>query len=470
MDGRTNPNVQIAGGAAPAGTSNLSIMQTGDTTGYESWPVLQTSDGAKFYVVPGSDGRLVFDPVMTALKGKTVFRPSPKSAIEAKKAAEDQQKAAIDLQKQQSSPLGQAATMVGPVAGIVGANYALQHTAPAAAVSIIPSGPYAGNILMNNGTIQDAAGHIVGQGTAAAVQPVANTAATQTAQAFIGAAPETQGVLIDPTLAPEAPGLFSAGYGGVAAGDFSAASIGAGVGGAVGLYDLTTHDRGPLLGTAEGAASGYMIGGVPGAVVGGIYGLGKGLLEKPSTKEIQAGRFKAAGIANPYPDGHDYFAGTGGEQSRDERYLTPDAIRLNPDNWNAAPDYGSWTKDQQDQFLSDLLQNGKVQERKGGIYYDDAYAKSVADRIRGGGAAVAPVVAAPATPVQAPPIARSPSAAVAPGVTVPPMVNTVPAAAVKPVQLPPRSRTSSPGIALPGVSLTPLEMGQRLANRINARR
>ena len=474
MDGRTNPNVQMAGGAAPAGTSTLSIMQTGDTTGYESWPVIQTSDGAKFYEVPGSDGRLVFDPVMTALKHKTVFRPSPKTAIEAKKASEDQQKAAIELQKKQSSPIGQAAAMVGPVGGIIAANYALQHTAPATATGLIQSGPYAGMMSMTDGTILNPVTHqIVGQGTAA-VQPVANTlgtTATSTGEAFLGpGVPGAEGVVVDPTIG--ASGFEVGGIG--SAGNYYLPALGA-----VGAYDVLSHDVGPVRGGLEGAASGAAIGsyfGPPGALVGagigGAIGLGKSMFEKPSTKEIQAGRYKAAGVVNPYPEGHDFFEGTGGEQSRDERYLTPDAIRLNPDNWNAAPDYGSWTKDQQDQFLSDLLQNGKVQERKGGIYYDDAYAKSVADRIRGGGAAVAPVVAAPvapAAPVQAPPIARSPNAVVAPGATVAPMVNTVPMAAIKPA-LPPRSRTSSPGVALPGVTLTPLEMGQRLANRINARR
>lgn len=249
---------------------------------------------------------------------------------------------------------------------------------------------------------------------------------------------------------------------GLIGGEFGAANVIGGGAGLYGAYDLATHDRGPLGGAAEGAASGALIGTyvVPGigtgvgAAVGGGLGLVKGLMEKPSTKEIQSGRFKAAGVADPYGKaGHDFFAGTGGETSRDERFLTPEAIAVNPDNYNAAADFDTWSPEMKTKFLSGMLSAGKVQEKKGGIYYDDAYAKTLADQIRAENTAA--------------PIARTPSGQVA-GTTVPPMQNNItmqqannlqgrtPVAMgangypLMPVIAPPRSQTISPGIAKGG--------------------
>ena len=108
------------------------------------------------------------------------------------------------------------------------------------------------------------------------------------------------------------------------------------------------------------------------------------LLDRKSTKEIQADRWKAVGKEGMGPV--DYFAGTGGEKSRDESFLTADAIRSNPDNYNAASDWDKFSKAQQDKFLNTLLQEKKVSERKGGIYYDDDRAKALADQIRAEGA------------------------------------------------------------------------------------
>lgn len=70
--------------------------------------------------------------------------------------------------------------------------------------------------------------------------------------------------------------------------------------GAIGAYDVFKNKRGPVMGGLEGAASGAAIGSafggvgaIPGAAIGGVIGLGKGLLERESTKDMQKKRDNA---------------------------------------------------------------------------------------------------------------------------------------------------------------------------------
>lgn len=88
--------------------------------------------------------------------------------------------------------------------------------------------------------------------------------------------------------APEAAGMFDLGGIGSAGNAILPAA------GAYGVYDLATHDRGPVGGALEGAASGAAIGSgfagvgaIPGAIIGGGLGLAKGLFfEHKSTRDI----------------------------------------------------------------------------------------------------------------------------------------------------------------------------------------
>lgn len=118
---------------------------------------------------------------------------------------------------------------------------------------------------------------------------------------------------------------------------------------------------------------------------GGLGGALGGALGNKSTKVREMERWGKHGMSNPFEGGkHDYFAGTGGEQSRDEKFLTADAIRMNPDNYNNVSDWDQWDRGKQDTFLNTLLKEGKVQEKKGGIYYDDDRATELANQIRSG--------------------------------------------------------------------------------------
>lgn len=299
--------------------------------------------------------------------------------------------------------------------------------------TIVPLGLAAGTIAasqgIGSGIVKDGLAKTIGIDGLLGPTGSANVATTTTQGAgLMSPSVAGAGVITNPvtgeaigTAVPAAPGAFSLG------GIGSAGNVYLPAVGAVGAYDVLSHDVGPLRGLGEGAASGAMIGSylgpeaiIPGAIIGGTIGGVKGLMEKPSTKEIQSARWKAAGVADPYGKaGHDFFAGTGGEQSRDEKFLTPDAIRVNPDNYNNVPDWDKWSPEMQTQFLAQMLKAGKVQEKKGGIYYDDDYAKQTADQIR---AASMPQVAAASTPQ---PIARTPSGMLQPVNSVPPLVNTV---------------------------------------------
>lgn len=147
------------------------------------------------------------------------------------------------------------------------------------------------------------------------------------------------------------------------------------------LSGATAGMGGAQLATALGASWVPGIGWV--AAGGALAGmLATKLLGRKSTKEKESDRWKAVGkdaeAKSMGMGGHDYFAGTGGEKSRDEALLTADAIRNNPDNYNNIPNWDKWNKASQDKFLNKMLQERKVREKKGGIYYDDAYAQQVA--------------------------------------------------------------------------------------------
>lgn len=341
-----------------------------DFSGYKKWPsVVSKIDGKTYYEVPGHPGTY-FDP----LRGRngTVTR-TPEQQIEQKKKADQALNPTPGIGAQLGSTL---APIAGTAGGVILANQianigattgttAATAGTTAAATSAAPQG--AGILGLG------------GSGTAAGAS--AGSAAFPIGTAANGGTLMSDGSIV----AASEPGMFSLGNVG-AAGNLILPGIGA-----VGAYDMFANKRRGARGVAQGAASGAMMGsyfGAPGAIVGGVVGLGAGLLQaKKSTKEVQEDRWKNTGRQDlaERMKGWDY--GTNNPdfmRTRDERFLRPDDIRINPDNYNNVPDWDKWTKEQQDLFLNDLLQNGKVREKKGGIYYDDSYAKDLADRIRSG--------------------------------------------------------------------------------------
>ena len=220
-----------------------------------------------------------------------------------------------------------------------------------------------------------------------------STSAALAADTPVASAIDGGTVLADGTVAPFTSGASTLGD---AASAWDFGNIGsAGNGylpalGAVGLYDMFANKRGSARGAAQGAASGAAVGsyfGPWGTGIGAAVGGLSSLLNRKTTGEIQDERWAAAGRS----DLKDSHKGVGYapnnqdfQRTRDEKYLTADDIRVNPDNYNNVQDWDTWSPDQQNKFLNTLLQEGKVREKKGGIYYDDNRAQQLANEIRNG--------------------------------------------------------------------------------------
>jgi len=350
-----------------------------DFSGYQKWPsIVSAIDGKRYYEVPGHPGTY-FDP----LRGRngTVTR-TPEQQIEQKKKADQ----ALNPTPGAGSQIAQTLTpIVGTAGGIVLANQLANiGTTTAATTGAGAAGAGAGVGAGVAAPVGVGAANTAGQG--AGILGITGTTAPTTAAYPVGTAANGGALMSDGTIvAGSQPGMFSL------SGIGSAGNVILPAAGVVGAYDMFANKRRGAGGVLQGAASGAAMGsyfGAPGAIVGGVVGLGAGLLQaKKSTKEVQEGRWKDTGRADLADKMKGWDYGTNNAQfmqTRDEKFLTPDDIRVNPDNYNNVPDWDKWTKQQQDAFLNDLLRNGKVREKKGGIYYDDGYAKDLADRIRSG--------------------------------------------------------------------------------------
>lgn len=154
-----------------------------------------------------------------------------------------------------------------------------------------------------------------------------------------------------------------------------------GIGAALGAYNLASNwgnskaKAGPA--ALSGAAIGtYFLPGI-GTAIGAALGAASTQFGKDNTnRDVEKQRWNRAGKE----DYQNYFLED--QFSGKESDLGIEQLRINPDNYNNAPDWDSWTKKQQDAFLQDIYENKKYDWRKGGIYYDDQYAKELANRIR----------------------------------------------------------------------------------------
>lgn len=169
-----------------------------------------------------------------------------------------------------------------PIAGTAGAIYGAQALAPELVGAWGKSGE-AGTGLLGLG--KDALG-FGGAGASKALG--AGTQGATSAATGSVPAPEILGASkVTAPAATEGGGLLSLG------GIGSAGNAILPIAGAFGAYDVLSNDVGPVRGGLEGAASGAAIGsyfgpagaGI-GAGIGGLVGLGKSLLDKPSTRDI----------------------------------------------------------------------------------------------------------------------------------------------------------------------------------------
>lgn len=249
-----------------------------DYNAYQSWQKVTLPSGQVVYVVPNNPG-YVFDPIASNATGRKVFHTNPQQAIDAQKKQQD-------LQDQQNSPIGQITPVLAGTAGAVGGAYLINNLAtPAHAIGVVGAGlPNAGAAIMSDGTIMSG-GQVLGSATAGNAAAAATGAAGVPAAA--GAVPATPEIL-SATATPAATSGFSLGGIG-AAGNYLLPAAGA-----LGAFDVLSHEYGPARSGLEGAASGAAIGSffpgpgtIIGAGVGGLLGLGKGLMKHETTRERQ---------------------------------------------------------------------------------------------------------------------------------------------------------------------------------------
>lgn len=336
-----------------------------DYSAYQSWEKVTTPDGETYYVVPGHSG-YVLDITASNATGRKVFRKNPSNALKQQEQEKANQDKLIAQQQFNQSPAGQLIPVAASTGGLIAASQFMPGAS--AGSDVVKALADAGALGATQGT--GGAGISTPQIVSATSIPTEPTSISN----FAGSATPYLGA------AGAGLGAYQA-YQGIKGGNPVQAGLG-GLGAGLGIN---------AMGYALGPWGWAAMAGAP--VVASL--LGGDVFGGKSTKEIQADRWKNTN-ANPeivaaMAGGHDYFAGTGGEKSRDERFLTPDAIRNNPDNYNNIPDWEKWSKSQQDQFLSTMLNEGKVQEKKGGIYYDDDRAKELADEIRNKKPAIKPM-------------------------------------------------------------------------------
>ena len=99
------------------GTYNMGL----DVKGYQNWRKVVDEDGQVYYQYPNSN--LYYNPVLSASKGRSVFKQNLESEMKARKEQRDAQQQQLDIQKQAASPAGQIAPIAGTIAGTLGAGY-----------------------------------------------------------------------------------------------------------------------------------------------------------------------------------------------------------------------------------------------------------------------------------------------------------------------------------------------------------
>lgn len=92
-----------------------------DYSQYPSWQRITAPTGAVYYVVPGTG--YVYDPFLSAQKGRPVLWTNPQPALDEKAKVEDERQRQIKQQEKASSPEGQIVPVAGTVVGTVGGAY-----------------------------------------------------------------------------------------------------------------------------------------------------------------------------------------------------------------------------------------------------------------------------------------------------------------------------------------------------------
>lgn len=207
-------------------TSNLGGV---DFSEYMNWRKITAPTGAIYYVVPGTG--YVYDPFLSASKGRPVLWTNPQPSVDEKKKVEDERQAQIDLVKRQASLAGQLLPVVGPAAGTIGAKYAIDALGPATNVEKLAEAKAAADLSNLGGVAQattpateaftQGAGLASQAGEAVGVQSLNNGGVLMSDGSVTTASALESGASSAPAVAPSA---LSQGLGalGVAAGAYGA--------------------------------------------------------------------------------------------------------------------------------------------------------------------------------------------------------------------------------------------------------
>lgn len=215
-----------------------------DVTGWQKWETVKTPQGEVLYKDPNKPG-WVYDPVLSANKGRNVFRRDPTLEITKTQEAEDAAKKQQDLQNQAMSPIGQLTPIAGTVGGTVLAGMALN-----------------GGLFGGAGTAAGA-GAAAGAGTAAGVGSGVASGVGAGLAGAVPAAPIGISATSVPGAAAAAPGFIGSGAAGLAV---PAAVAGATYLGGKAAYDMFRGREMDLPGRA-----------ILGVATGGISEVGKAL-------------------------------------------------------------------------------------------------------------------------------------------------------------------------------------------------
>lgn len=320
---------------------------------FSQWQAIRDPSGQAYYVLPGNPG-YVYDPFSSAAAGRPVIYRNPMAAVaEREKAIQAEEKARKDELEAQS-PINQAIPAVLGTAGTLGGMYLAKDLfAPAA---------------------KEAAKEVATQTLGEAAADAAMGGGSAMGEAMGGG-------VVDAAAAEATPGLFPgvlANAGSMGALPLAAIAAGTYLGGNA-AYDMFKGRKPDLPGRVVlGMATGGL------SEVPGLLGFGS----QKSTKDIEGNRWEAIGKQDLYntKEGYD-FGSTNPEfaETRDERFLkASDIYNKTPDIWANNPYWDTWNQDKQMQYLNTLLGQGKVTEKKGGIYFDDDYAKQLAEQMQAG--------------------------------------------------------------------------------------
>lgn len=380
-----------------------------DFSQYASWPKIIAPTGAVYYKVPNTG--YVYDPFLSAQKGRPVLWTNPEPQVKEKEAAEAEKNALIKAQKDAMSPSGQLLPIAGGVGGTVAAAYLVDK---------LTTNPVTAN-LDKVKLLQEKINSLT------ALNPVTGSVASQGAaagEAFaqgVGISPATPNVIsvsrVPGAVAPaEAASLGYAPYLGLA---------GAGLG-AYGIYNAIQADD-PKQGALAGAGFGLGLGaaapliglstgplgwtGLGLMALGGALGGGglTSLLGHKSTKEYQKERWgELAESEDPVlaAQGQQYMQYLGSEQAKeDAKYENTfegkkASGRLKAEDvwggYGILKTFGSdwlskYTEDERRQISQSLIDNDLIYTSKGDIKLKDpAKAKQIAEEIKKGIATVVP--------------------------------------------------------------------------------